>query len=217
LLEQRAELLAGVRLLRAGVLQRMGKETPDFECRWQQMEFGVEVTTRARPEAASAMHDLLETGLQDGLDVGVTLIRTGKLLFSEDAVKTAAIADQVITRIKGMATATAGRPMSGRIPIPELGLVAMVHDGGPVSGPGMRVTYESLLTPHRWDHHWKMDALQIRDTVEKKGRKAYALPSILVLDVSRLGTRARCPPGHGLSSSRRCWTAATLATSAASW
>ena len=40
LLEQRAELLAGVQLLRAGVLRRMGKETPDFECRWQHTEFG---------------------------------------------------------------------------------------------------------------------------------------------------------------------------------
>ncbi len=51
----------------------------------------------------------------------------------------------------------------------------------------MRVTYEPLLTDDLWDYHWKMAALQIKDTVEKKGRKTYALPSILVLDVSRLG------------------------------
>jgi hypothetical protein len=50
--EQRAELLVGVKLVRAGVLERMGKETPDFECRWQQIGFGVEVTTRARPRPA---------------------------------------------------------------------------------------------------------------------------------------------------------------------
>lgn len=195
LLEQRAELLVGVQLLRAGVLRRMGKETPDFECRWQRTEFGVEVTTRARPEAASAMHDLLETGLQEGPDVGVTLTRTGKLLFSEDPVKTATIADQVLTRIREMATAAAGQPLSCRIPIPELGLAAMVHDGGPVSGPGMRVAYESLLTRDQWDHHWKMAALQIKDTVEKKGRKAYTLPSILVLDISRLGYAGQASAG----------------------
>jgi hypothetical protein len=35
LLEQRAELPVGVKLAQAGVLTRMGKETPDFECRWQ--------------------------------------------------------------------------------------------------------------------------------------------------------------------------------------
>ena len=187
LLEQRAELLVGVKLVRAGVLDRMGKETPDFECRWQQIEFGVEVTTRARPEAGSAMHDLLEKGLQDGPDVSVTLTRTDTLLFSEDPGKTASIADQVIASIKELVAAAAGQPVSGRIPIPDLGLTAMVHDGGPVSGPGMRVTYEPLLTGGQWDYHWKMAALQIKDTVEKKGRKTYALPSILVLDVSRLG------------------------------
>jgi hypothetical protein len=50
----------------------------------------------------------------------------------------------------------------------------------------MRVTCEPLLTDDLWDYHWKMAASQIKDTVEKKGRKTYALPSILVLDVSRL-------------------------------
>ena len=46
----------------------------------------------------------------------------------------------------------------------------------------MRVTYESLLTRDQWDYHWKMAALQIKDAIAKKGRKAYARPSILVLD-----------------------------------
>ncbi len=165
----------------------MSKETPDFECRWQQTEFGVEVTTRARPGVGSAMHDLLEKGLQDGPDVGVTLTRTGALLFSENPDKTATIADEVITSIKELVAAAAGQPISGSIPIPGLGLTAMVHDGGPVSAPGMRVTYEPLLTDDLWDYHWKMAALQIKDTVEEKGRKTYALPSILVLYVSRLG------------------------------
>jgi len=73
-----------------------------------------------------------------------------------------------------------------------------------------------MLTRDQWDHHWKMAALQTKDTVEKKGRKAYALPSILVLDISRLGTRARYPPGHGSRSSSTCWTAATSVTLAAS-
>jgi hypothetical protein len=187
LLALRAELLVGVKLLRAGVLERISKETPDFECRWQQTEFGVEVTTRARPEAGSAMHDLLEKGLQEGPDVGVTLTRTGALLFSESPETTAGIADQVIASIKEFVATAAGGPVSGSIPIPDLGLTAMVHNGGPVSGPGMRVTYEPLLTDDLWDHHWKWAARQIKDRVEEKGRKTYALPSILVLDVSRLG------------------------------
>jgi hypothetical protein len=133
------------------------------------------------------MHDLLEKGLQSGLDVGVTLRRNGALLFSESPERTAAIADQVITSIQDLLAAADGKPISGGIPIPELGLTATVHDGGPVSGPGVRVTYEPLLTDDLWDYHWKMTAWQIKDTVEKKGRNSYALPSILVLDVSRLG------------------------------
>jgi hypothetical protein len=35
LLDLRAELLVGVTLLRARVLERISQGTPDFECRWQ--------------------------------------------------------------------------------------------------------------------------------------------------------------------------------------
>jgi len=66
LLDQRAELLVGVRLVRAGVLVRMGRETPDFECQWRGAGFGVEVTTRARPEAGAAVHELLEKACGTG-------------------------------------------------------------------------------------------------------------------------------------------------------
>jgi hypothetical protein len=195
LLEQRAELLVGVKLMHAGVLTKIGEETPDFECRWNQTEFGVEVTTRARPEAASAMHDLLEQGLWDGPDVGVTLVRSGKLLFSEDPVTTAGIAGTVIAAIKQHAAAAAGQPVTGNVPIPELGLTATLHPDGPVSGPGMRVTYQSLLTDAEWEHHWKMAALQIKDPIENKGKKTYTIPSIVVLDVSRLGAAGQQPVG----------------------
>ncbi len=192
LLDQRAELLVGVRLVRAGVLVKMGKETPDFECEWRGTEFGVGVTTRARPEAGAAMHDLLEKTVWDGPDVGVTLTRSGKLLFSESPAKTAAIAGQVIASINEHVAAAAGQPVAGSIPIPELGLTAMLHPA-PISGPGMRVTYEFLLVPEEWEHHWSMAALQIKDPVENKGRKTYALPSIVVLDVSRLGYAGQMP------------------------
>ena len=35
LLDLRVELLAGVKLIRAGVLTKVSKQTPDFECNWQ--------------------------------------------------------------------------------------------------------------------------------------------------------------------------------------
>jgi hypothetical protein len=193
LLDLRAELLVAVKLIRAGVLTKISKETPDFECSWQGNEFGIEVTTRARREVGSAMHDLLEEGLAGGPDVGVILIRSGKLLFAEDPAKTAAIASRVVTAIKERVAAGAGQPVTGSIPVPELGLTAMLHDGGPLCRPGMRVTYQLPLADDQQEHQWKMAALQIKDPVEKKGRKIYGLPSIVVLDVSRLGSAGQEP------------------------
>jgi hypothetical protein len=63
----------------------------------------------------------------------------------------------------------------------------------------MRVTYEPLLTDDLWDYHWKMAALQIKDTVKEKGRKTYGLPSILVLDVSRLGYTGQMITAAGIA------------------
>jgi hypothetical protein len=193
LLDQRVELLVAVKLIRVGVLTRISKQTPDFECSWQGSAFGIEVTTRARREVGSAMHDLLEEGLADGPNIEIILARSDKLLFSEDPVKTAAIADRVVTAIKERATAAAGEPVTGSVPIPELGLTAVLHDTGTFSAPGMRVTYEPPLTDEQWEHHWKMATLQVKDPIEKKGRKAYARPSIVVLDVSRLAAVGKAP------------------------
>jgi hypothetical protein len=91
--------------------------------------------------------------------------------------------------------ATAGQPVADSVPIPELGLTATLHPPLPLAGSGMRVTYDSLLTPEEWEHHWSMAALQIKDPVENKGRKTYNLPSIVVVDVSRLGYAGQMPAG----------------------
>jgi hypothetical protein len=87
------------------------------------------------------LHDLLEKGQQDGPDVSVTLTRTSTLLFAESPARTAAIADQVIARIKEYLTSAAGQPRAGPHPgSASSGLTALIHDGGPCSGPGMCVT-----------------------------------------------------------------------------
>jgi hypothetical protein len=69
----------------------------------------------------------------------------------------------------------------------------MLHDAGPLSGPGMRVTYELPLRDDQQEHPRKMAALQIKDPAKEKGRKTYGLPSIVVLDVSRLGSPELVP------------------------
>ena len=192
LLDLRVELLVAVKLIRASALTKISKETPDFECSWQGNEFGIEVTTRARREVGSAMHDLLEEGLSGGPDVGVILIRSGKLLFSEDPARTAAIADQVVAAIKERVDGCGGP--AGHRQHPDARTRAHRHAARRrVSMPGMRVTYEPPLADDQSEHHWKMAALQIKDPIEKKGRKTYGLPSIVVLDVSRLGSAGQAP------------------------
>jgi hypothetical protein len=202
LLDERAELLVGVQLLRAGVLTQMRKETPDFDCRWGQFEFGVEVTSRARREVGAALHEILERGLWDGPNVSITLMRSGKLLFSEDPAVIAGIADRVVAEVNERSACTSGLPLSGSVPVPELGFTAVLSPGAGVSRPGMRVTYESLLTTEEWDHHWAMAARQIKDKIEDKGLKTYELPSIVVLDVSRLGEAGQIPLGSWTSEFR---------------
>lgn len=196
LLDQRVELLVSIRLLRAGVLTRIRRETPDFDCRWGEFEFGVEVTTRARREVGAALHAVLERGLWDGPDVSITLMRSGKLLFSRDPAVIAGIAGRVIDEVKERGARALDLPLSGSVPVPELGLTTVLSPGAGVSRPGMRVTYESLLAAEEWDYHWEMAARQIQDTIEEdKGPKTYALPSIVVLDVSRLGEAGKTPRG----------------------
>jgi hypothetical protein len=201
LLNDRFELLVGAQLVRAGALTRMRKDTPDFDCRWGEHEFGIEATTRARQEAAAALEQVMERGLWDGPDVTVTLTRSGKLLFSKSPEVIAGISDRVVAGIKERIAHAAEQPQSGSVPVPELGLTAMWHAGMGISMPGMRVTYESPLafTEEEWDHHWKMVALQVQDTIKKKGGKPYSLPSIAVVDVSRLGETSRLLSPEGIS------------------
>ena len=176
------------------------------------------MTTRARRKAGSAMHDLLEEGLAERPDVGVTLIRSGKLVFSEDPTKTAAIANQVVTAIKERVTAAAGQPVTGSIPIPELGLTAMLHDAGPISAAGLRVTYEPPLTDEQQEHRWKMAALQIKDSIEKKASRPTGCRASLCWTCPGWARRARRRLRHrGRASSRTYWMPASWATSAARW
>jgi hypothetical protein len=44
-----------------------------------------------------------------------------------------------------------------------------------------------------------MVALQVQDTIKKKGAKPYSLPSIAVVDVSRLGETSRLLSPEGIS------------------
>jgi hypothetical protein len=196
LLNQRAELLVGAQLAKAGVLTRMRADTPDFEGRWGSEEFGVEVTTRARPEVSKALHQVLEQGLWEGPDVLVTLVRTGPL-FSEEPDTIAKVGARVIADITQRVADAGGEPGSAVIPVPDLELSAEVVWPSPVpTMPGIRVNYQPVVGEQWTDNHWEMAALMIKDRIDKdKALKTYSLPSILVLDVSRLGNAGQMPTG----------------------
>jgi hypothetical protein len=189
ILEMRFELLVAVQVQRAGVLVRMRADTPDFDCRYRGLEFGVEATTRARPEVASALHGFLEAGLYEGPDVQVVLNRTSERLYTKSPEEIRRVAERILAQIEANQSA-ARSPYS--IPVPELRLTASVWPGCGI-GPGLRVAYQAMhtLDDGAWEHHRRLASMQIRDKVKEKARKTYDKPSIVVLDVSRLGEVGR--------------------------
>jgi hypothetical protein len=203
ILNLRVELLVAAQLQQAEALVRIRSDTPDFDCQMGKTDFGVEATSRARPEVSEALHAELERHLEAGLDVHVALERTGELLFAEDPAVVAAAGDRVVAEISSAAGASAGQALtSGNVPIPELGLVARWTTGTGIGMAGTRVHYDAALmfTNEQWTHHWNMAALQVRDTVEKKGQKIYSAPSIVVVDVSRLGETSRLLSDEGIAA-----------------
>src|SRR5208282_1579082 len=62
----------------------------------------------------------------------------------------------------------------GNIRILELGLNASWTAGAGIGFPGVQVGYQSpvTFTEEEWEHHWKMAAWQVKDTVEGKGQRS---------------------------------------------
>lgn len=204
LLNLRFELLVAAQLLRAGALTQIRPDTPDFDCHWGNYDFGVEVTTRARDEVGAALEQAMERALWDGPTVKVTLTRSGRLLFSESPAKIAAISDRIVAQISAAAAQCTTQPSFGDVPVPELGLTAKWHSDTGFSMPGARVVYESVMTftAEEWQYHWAMATRQVQDTIEEKGSKTYSMPSIAVVDVSRLGETSRLLSGEAIEKYR---------------
>jgi hypothetical protein len=155
----------------------------------------------------------MEQGQWGDADVHVTLTRTGKLLFSEPPERIAKISDRVIAQINEAIVAAGDRALThGNIPIPEFGLNAAWTAGAGIGFPGVRVAYQSTLTftEEEWEHHWKMAAWQVKDTVEDKGRKNYDTPSIAVMDISRLGETSRLLGTDGIARYQQILEACNL-------
>jgi hypothetical protein len=201
ILNLRVELLVAAQLQRAGLLAKIRSDTPDFDCRVGRSEFGVEVTSRARPEVAEALHEAMERGLEVGPDIHVALERTGELLFAEDPTVVAAAGDRVVAEINAAVSHT--QPFAtGDVAIPELRLNARWTTGTGIGMAGTKVHYDgaTMFSAEQWAHHWKMASLQVRDTIERKGQKTYSAPSIVIVDVSRLGETSRLLSDEGAAA-----------------
>jgi len=114
LLDVRFEMLVASQLARAGALRKIRSDTPDFDCRWDGSDLGVEATTRAREEIGAALERAMEQGPWGDADVQVTLTRTGTLLFSVAPALIAETSDEVIAQIKDAVAAAGGRPAQPR-------------------------------------------------------------------------------------------------------
>jgi hypothetical protein len=202
-----------MRLVRAGVLRQISRGTPDFECEHTGNEFGVEVTTRACDDVAGALNGCLERKLEAGPAVRVMLMRQGDPVFHLAPEKIDQISDQIVAHAATLADTGTGR-VPGNMFIAEAGLNAVFMPGDGTM-PGMRVTFQLPETDDQWEHHWAMAALLMRDRIESKGRKQYAMPSITAVDARGSARPAGGRPGRGLRTSRKSWTTATWATSRA--
>jgi len=120
-----------------------------------------------------------------------------ELLVAAQLQQTGALAE-----IYDAVAASAGQPStSGNVAIPELGLIARWTTGTEIGMAGTRVHYDAALmfTKEQWTHHWNMAALQVKNTIENKGQNTYSVPSIVVVDVSRLGETSRLFNDEGIT------------------
>jgi hypothetical protein len=178
LLNLRVELLAGSLLARNGIGFDYGEPYPDLVCRGEGI--GIEVATRSR-DALRTLHAKLEQALADAeIDVAVFLhFDEAPLWIPEDEI--ADITNAVVE------TAARGEPSNRHFPAQKL-RVSFSPGGATLAG---RVFYNTgaLLTPHFGEVE-----REISNKLEEKVRQADLMPTVLLLDYSRLGRSWLRPP-----------------------
>lgn len=171
LLNLRVELLLGSLLARAGIVFDFGDPHPDLICRAEGI--GVEVATRSR-DAVRALHDRVEEALAAAdLNVLVSLEFIDAPLWIPEA-EAAAITQEVV------AEAARDEPMTRHFANGNLRVMFFRGEATPAG----RVVYNrgALLDPHFDDVE-----REILNKVEEKRRQAGRMPTILLVDFSRLG------------------------------
>jgi hypothetical protein len=173
LLNLRSELVIASSLARNHIKFGFSSDSPDMVCETDFGRIGVEATTRARDDLAR-LHDLLEERLAPGPDVSAILRRTAEV-FKVDMSREQDLLAAVVGAI------AAGRP--GPVSIPDFHIAVDLHYGTG-SLPNHRVTWLPLLDQ---SPYWKGAAREFTTAISNKGVRAFAVPTLAAVDVTRLG------------------------------
>jgi hypothetical protein len=175
LLEQRAELLVGSMLARAGVPFEFGKDHPDYVLGNQAL--GIEVGSRAL-DGPWALHGRLEELLEaSGSDI------FAQLSFDDRPLKLGA------ARIEQIAQQVASNTMSqptGRMRFDDVGLSVRLTRDTVTTGSRVAVTFAGGLGLELTAHMADVER-EIQNKATEKARQAGKMPTIVLVDMSRTG------------------------------
>jgi hypothetical protein len=188
LLEQRAELLAASLLVRSGVPFEFAADHPDLVIDGGRC--GIEVTTR-RLDDRRALHGLLELALQ-GLDLQAVLTFDGRPL---------KVGEATVDRIVGQVV-DGVREGQTSFRFEDIGLtVGVVHDVG--YPDGQVVVSGAAVTGSQLTEHMAQVEREVGNAVVRKRRQASAMPTVLLVDISRLGEAWLRPGSNWTGALRR--------------
>jgi hypothetical protein len=175
LLEQRAELLVGSMLARAGVSFEFGKDHPDYVLGNQKL--GIEVGSRAL-DGPWALHDRLEELLgASGSDI------FAQLSFDDRPLKLGA------ARIEQIAQQVASHTMSqptDSMRFDDVGVSVRLTRGAVTTGIRVAVTFAGGLGLELTAHMADVER-EIQNKAMEKARQAGKMPTIVLVDISRTG------------------------------
>lgn len=187
----RSELVVADKLLDIGIDLTIGRDTPDFECRFADRTFGVEVTTRQPTTIEYTLRTRLSEVGPSGAGCIVYLRRSQPPVFTMSSASMNDAVDQVVAAVV--------ERRENLVFLPQAGLVAEIM-------PGVGITTEARVLsvddmPGDSPEYWRAAAMEIVSSVGNKARKPYTMDSVLALDVSRLGWCGKWPIDN-------VWTAA---------
>ena len=181
LLDLRSELVIAASLARNRVTFEFRKDSPDLLCQTTGGPVGIEVTTRQRHDIRR-LHNTLEERLTKVSGARVKLTRIGKE-YKFDQTRIEEIVGPVVWAAKNGEDSTLSFPWAGVS-------VNIWHDSE--SEANSQVFWNSAQD---WDIHWAGVAIELANSVRSKGEKVYAVPTIAVVDITRLFDSSHWPGG----------------------